>query len=707
MEKTKFARLAESLRQYRRAELKDFEKDFGEKSDLPAIDLIYVDPLPSDAILNDVLSANTTFLLGRKGTGKSTIFTKAQSMIRVQSKDISIYIDVKSIYELINTFEVPVTKAEKIAEDILHTHLIRKIFLGTVISDLLKELRDSCKKLSLFDKWLGKKRDIQDVMNKLEDIERKVKEGKLSSSELPILQFISKKTREQTKKTEHTEDQVGAGVKFTPPSFSITADARISGFDELLSDNEVYASYSDAVLRSFPFAEILEQIKDLLCELGMNKLVIFFDDFSEISYINQRLFVDVVLAPLNNSSDEKVKLKIAGYPGRVYYGKIDPGKVDTIHLDFSILYKDKDIQTTEKRAIDYTTRLIMHRFKAFNLDISQYFDLKTPIEEYMRLLFESTFNVPRLMGYVLNYCYRDRISQDQLITPQSIRLAAQKYYEDVLLHYFDRLNRYALEPFERKLDRHIQLELLKTIIEEVKDIRRQILKKEIGRGYFEGLSNPPASHFSISIELEPVLVSLEFNFLVTKYHEMKDKDGNEVSIYALFYGLCESEKIPWGYPRGRRDDRSYFVQRCFSYNRVLREFLAQRKTIRCEECGASFPMDKRDSFELFNWQCPDCKTGKCCVVNLSDDYKKEIDQLNNDFMLEQIDLDILDVLNNENRPMRAKEISEFIDVSHLSVGKRTSRMKDLGYIDKKTENGVVTNTITDSAREVYFRNGHK
>ena len=73
MDINRFSKVAESLRQYRRAELKDFETEVGSKP----IDLLYVDPLPGDAILNSVLSSNTTFLLGRKGTGKSTIFAKA------------------------------------------------------------------------------------------------------------------------------------------------------------------------------------------------------------------------------------------------------------------------------------------------------------------------------------------------------------------------------------------------------------------------------------------------------------------------------------------------------------------------------------------------------------------------------------------------------------------------------------------------------
>jgi hypothetical protein len=113
------------------------------------------------------------------------------------------------------------------------------------------------------------------------------------------------------------------------------------------------------------------------------------------------------------------------------------------------------------------------------------------------------------------------------------------------------MNRFASEPFERKLDRHNQQELLRVLIGEAKNVRRRILTGEVGGTYFQGLNNPPASHFAVSPSLERVFSSLELNFLLTKYHDMRDKDGNDVSIYAFFYGLCESERIPWGYPRGR------------------------------------------------------------------------------------------------------------------------------------------------------------
>ena len=87
--------------------------------------------------------------------------------------------------------------------------------------------------------------------------------------------------------------------------------------------------------------------------------------------------------------------------------------------------------------------------------MEDYIEPQIDIDEFVRLLFECSFNVPRIMGFVLNYCYNDRISQGLRINTTAIKLAAQKYYETVIKQYFERLNRFALEPFERKLDRHI------------------------------------------------------------------------------------------------------------------------------------------------------------------------------------------------------------------------------------------------------------
>lgn len=701
MDTKKFNKIAESLRQYRRADLKDFEQEIGSQP----VDALYVDPLPSDGVLETVLSSNTTFLLGRKGTGKSTVFSRAQSQIRKQNRDISIYVDVKTLYDLMGASDAVVKDIANIAPEVLQSHQLRKSFLGSVLSDLIKEIKESCKRLSLLERWLGRKRDFEGMEQSLAALQERVKTGKLTVEEIPILQRVSMKTKERAQHSEKTQAGAEFGGQMSLSDASINSSINAAAIDELLSDDEIYAEYSDAILRSFPYSAIMEEITDLLDEVKMKRLVIFFDDFSELSMLNQQLFVDTVLAPLNNSSDEKIKLKVAGYPGRVYFGTIDPGKIDTICLDFSSLYKNQDIQSAENAAVDYTTRLLSHRFTAFGVNVADYFDPSTPLVDYMRLMFEATFNVPRLMGYLLHYCYRDRIAREQLITPAALRLASKKYYEDILSKYFDRTNRYALEPYERKLDRHNQHELLKTLVSEARDVRRRIVSGEVGGRYFDGLTNPPVSHFTITPKLESILSSLELNFLVTKYHDMRDKDGDDVSVYALYYGLCESERLPWGYPRGRRDDRSYFVQRCFSFNSTLHQFLAKRQTIRCGGCGASFPIDKKEHLAFYKWKCPECSNGTCSVVNLADDYRDEIDKLNHDIMLEEVELDILGVLNDEQEKMRAGEISALIDVTYQLVGRRTSKLQERGLVEKELDCGVSKSMITQRARQLYFQEG--
>ena len=154
----KFSKISESLRQYRRAELRDFETEIGGRP----VDQLYVDALPGGAVLRAVLSSNTTFLLGRKGTGKSTVFAKAQSELRARKDVISIYVDVKSLYDVLEAADIPDAELSGfgISNVAYRSHMLRKIMLGKIIAELLKEVGDSCDKLTLLDRWRGIKKTI-------------------------------------------------------------------------------------------------------------------------------------------------------------------------------------------------------------------------------------------------------------------------------------------------------------------------------------------------------------------------------------------------------------------------------------------------------------------------------------------------------------------------------------------------------------------
>ncbi|MCG8316501.1 MAG: winged helix DNA-binding protein [Pseudomonadales bacterium] len=708
MDLDKFSKISESLRQYRRAELRDFEAEIGEKP----VDQLYVDALPGGAVLQAVLSSNTTFLLGRKGTGKSTVFAKAQSTLRERKDVISIYIDVKSLYDVLEAANIPDEELEGIGVSNVayRSHMLRKIMLGKVIAELLKEVSESCDKLNFLERWRGVKKQYDELKSSLNEIGVRVKNSKLEKHEIPVLQKITNQLRikqqQESSTTASADGKMGTKLNLDKMELSAEASGSLSDFDKTLDDSDIYNEYSDVVLKSFPFGEILDEIQILISEAGLVRLVAFFDDFSELALVDQRLFVDVVLSPLNNSSNETVKLKVAGYPGRVYYGKIDPGKADTIGLDFSDLYEASEVQEMERSASDYAFRLLTTRFSAFGEILENYFDVTstTSIEDHMNMMFKASFNVPRIMGHILHICYLDKVSKGQKITIASIRLASRKYYENTISKYFDRLNRYALEPFENKLDRHNQQQLLNCIIEEARSVRKRIVDREVGGKYFEALGgNPQTSHFIVSPDLEEIFSSLESNFFLSRYKATRDKAGNDVIVYALFLGLCESERMNWGYPEGR-EFRNYFVQRCFEYTRAIHQYLSQNQTIKCGQCGFCHPMEKRESIELFKWRCPECMEGTCSIVNLSDDFKEEVEKLNKEIMLDPVELDIVTTLNEEQRRMRAGEISALIDTTHQMVGKRTSKLQEMGLIDKErdAEDGKMRSELTDRCEKTYF-----
>lgn len=708
MDLDKFSKISESLRQYQRAELKDFQTDIGKKP----IDQLYVDPLPGDAVLKSVTSSNTTFLLGRKGTGKSTVFARAQSVFRDRKDVISIYIDVKSLYEVLDGNDIPEIELEKygISGIAYRSHILRKTFLARILTELIKEINSSCDKLTIFDRWLGSKKQFDDLTNSLNKLTDEIKNAKLEKLEIPVLQMITNriKVKQQQEKSQSESNQSKASGKFSylNPSFTVETGGSSSDFDKTLDDSEIYNEYADVVLKSFPFNRIIEEIQILLAEAGLVKLFAFFDDFSELSFIDQRLFVDVILSPLNNSSNDSIKLKIAAYPGRVYYGKIDPGKTDTIALDFCDLYEANDVQEMERSATNYAQRLLLQRFNVFGTNLEDYFEINSNsnIENYMEVMFQASFNIPRIMGHLLHILYLDKISRNQKITIAAIRLSARKYYENTIEKYFDRLNKYALEPFENKLDRYNQKQLLISLISEAKRVRKGIADGDIGGTYFKTLgSNPPVSHFIVSPELEQLFSSLESNFFLSRYKNTRDKAGKDVIVYALYFGLSESERMTWGYPKGR-EYRNYFTQRCFEYTRAVHAFLSERQTIKCNSCGQCYPMENKETIEFYNWRCKECTDGLCSVVNVSDDFKAEFELLDKEIMLDPIELEIISTLNEEDKKMRAGEISVLIDTTHQMVGRRTSKLQDMGLVTKERDEDDhrMKNRITPRGRDMYF-----
>jgi DNA-binding MarR family transcriptional regulator len=90
------------------------------------------------------------------------------------------------------------------------------------------------------------------------------------------------------------------------------------------------------------------------------------------------------------------------------------------------------------------------------------------------------------------------------------------------------------------------------------------------------------------------------------------------------------------------------------------------------------------------------------MVVLGDEFRTEVEKLDKAIMLQKVELEILEALHDEAKKMRAKEISALINSTYQLVGKRTTKLQQMGLVDKSEIEGDMRNSITDKARATYF-----
>ena len=353
-EKRKFIEVAESLKKYRRADLID-------ENGKSILDKLYVDLLPDNIILNKCLLDNTTFLIGRRGTGKSTIFLKLENEYRKKKNYLPCYVDVKTIYES--------SQAQAVNQQYLHeyfdgrqlsTYLMARNFIQSVLKRIYEEI--DLQRVNFFSKIVGNisGNSNEEIKNQIKALRMQIDDNSIMQRvEIPVLQQIKTKSGNESSnsQTDTISANIGNSVSVDSHGMSSKINGENSKFSEIQNLHE--EEYTDILLKVFQVKKVIESIKTILKKMKITKLVVMLDDVSEIDGEALKLFIDTIVAPLNNWSDEFVKFKIAFYPGRVHYGAIDPGKIDKVQLDFYELYSEFDSTRMEENAIDFTKRLLV------------------------------------------------------------------------------------------------------------------------------------------------------------------------------------------------------------------------------------------------------------------------------------------------------------------------------------------------------------
>lgn len=397
-----FRAAAQSLKLYRRAELED-------ENQKSLIKDLYVDPLPANHVFHTVLKPNTTFLIGRKGTGKSTIFQRVQYELRHMSGYASAYVDIKTVFEASSTD--PSLLAE-LGPDTLASGEIRRLRLyRAFIKAVITEIKDEIKKKLKESAWEWVKNaftgSADELFESLDDLIEQADAAEFTS----VLGIRREASQDNAEQKQSTEANTAVEVSLVPkPALKGSLGAREQS--EVRIAGEV--KYGDVLMRVFNIKEVLLRLKTALSSVGIKHLYVFVDDFSELPEDAMAVVVDTLLAPLNNWSEELIKFKVAAYPHRVYYGQIDKTKIDEIYLDLYRLYGTTDVSAMEDKAIDFTKRLVSGRLHHYAKSGLGPF-VEAEDENLWRVLFYASMGNPRTLGYLLYYVHESHLIYEDTI----------------------------------------------------------------------------------------------------------------------------------------------------------------------------------------------------------------------------------------------------------------------------------------------------
>ena len=299
--KKTFDQMVDSLKMYQRYELKD-------KNRKDILDKVYVDPIENDGILNLCLKDNTTVLIGRRGTGKSTIFMRMQNELRKQNDIMTCYIDVKSIFDVAkrNYITINYLKTSNLEE--IEQYSIQRQFILDFVDELINEI---CKNYDTIWEKFKQKLHIsksQKAIDKLKNIRKRIQDNNhLSNIEMQTLQEVMHSNVDNMSYCDKRSMKMDISLSKKKNILNAGGNR-----ENTLSEGEENGKkYNRVFARIFEITSIVTEIKSILQELSMRRLFLILDDYSEIEQTSLVMFCDLIVNTLHNNSDNFVKLKIS------------------------------------------------------------------------------------------------------------------------------------------------------------------------------------------------------------------------------------------------------------------------------------------------------------------------------------------------------------------------------------------------------------
>jgi len=528
----KVVEIFRDLSQYNNIEKENYDEMVKQKK-------IYVPFIPdeicSKALFQSSIDRKINYLIGRRGTGKTTILKN------VRTECFESFFIKKDLEHL---------KQEKM---VLPVYIeLRNLFLAvldkiSLKGDAIEDLKDLIKNLNI--QLLRQVEKSYDYLREL---------GAINDSTLLKIQDLTNKQINNLITSDFSilnEDSENMKTLCQALKKNIEVISNNEYVEELLTELEGNNRISTFFKNWFKidlFKALFEDLK-LIKDYPLNYIYFLLDDFSEISTINQRIMIESFVEPIFENLDASC-FCIACYPGLYYSSSLKKNQdYQIVNLDFNYVDSDKSYEEKIKKGVELSTQLI---FKRLHYEFPDLFRdekslglLFSDLPNFLKNLFFLSMRIPKLIGLILSHpkCIillkmKSSLSID-LICTVSVDIYREYLYKD----YFSSLfNKSTMSSYFSKDD----------------ITRDKIFLDKITHTFKELNSGNSSGFFIINKNLNSIaseiLSRLEFLGFIFKLNNISE---NEI-LYCFYYGYCLNNELNF-----HKDEKiDYWITKAEEYN---------------------------------------------------------------------------------------------------------------------------------------------
>ncbi len=572
----------------------------------------YVDPF---GYLNSIIQKEDNFIIGRRGTGKSTLlyrgFAECIDTWKTERRVLPIYIDLSKCEALCSS-----------DNNIQIEHLFAY--------ELMRCLESSLK--LVWDKIIptnGRYEEsnlheiLQDCINKVNDILR---------MGVPI-------------KVECNEEKRGSVIK---SDYNKKTEIKFKDFLVGKTDSKNSTKQTEETLHkefSYTLAEFLDGLTTICDLVQIESIYVYIDEYSELKTDTQKV-IAYLLKRLRGTR-KNIFFKVCAITDNYELGEIRLQRdFYEISLDlYKMFERAKGLNDAFKRLSEFTENIIEERLKAYGCEKS----IKTLLYSYkqaIELLARASMGVPRTLGIILKESWnqtmargKEKISLDDL--KFGIKTSGDGYYG-----FFNGNIGPVIPAFYGQM--------LKDIVERARAERKVSPGKSASMFMIGGFRD---GHFKYLSE----------NYLIhlVKKDETSVKGETGLSLYMLDWYFIDK------YNLGFSIERDVYRQQRFVYNDIMKNYDAYftdtRMAFRCPECRSEYTQEQLFLPQLNQYLdvCPK-------------DYTK-LEKIEKEYIsasYTEVERKIVGTIRNHSfeNAIMAKEVADIVGCSTMKVAKFAEKL---------------------------------